>query len=79
MTDEEVVWDVLHNPSAPAEALVMAAAEEERRAGARWFIHRHLVAHHPNTPVALRDKLLKAGACDRPGTCYTKLAFARHV
>ncbi|GGN84924.1 hypothetical protein GCM10010112_64720 [Actinoplanes lobatus] len=75
--DESVQWNALLHTGTPGTALEWLADEEEARYGVRHFLCRSLIVHHPNTPDALRRRLLRAGACGCPKWCGGRIPFRR--
>ncbi|GIE78501.1 hypothetical protein Aph02nite_44510 [Actinoplanes philippinensis] len=63
--DRGVRNEALYHLRAPAAALeVLARREAEAAELPNATTHkRHVVAHHPNTPLPLRDELIAAGVC----------------
>jgi hypothetical protein len=67
--DSSVQWNALINPNLPDTGLRWLADLEAEKAGARWFILRERIVHHPNASEPLRAELVAAGACSCPQPC----------
>ena len=74
--DASVRWNALLNPNLPDSAMRWMAEHEAAEAGARSFLYRQRIVHHPNLSPALRAELVAAGACSCPKPCG-RSAYAR--
>jgi hypothetical protein len=71
--DSTVRWWALHNVNLPETALWQVARAETIAYGAKYFIDRTLVVHHPNASEALRAAF--AAACRCPSWCSGRSAY----
>jgi hypothetical protein len=71
--DRSVAWTALPHPALSGSALTWVVEKEAADFAAgrrRYFSDRNYVVHHPNTPRALRERLLAEGACEcNEGSC----------